>query len=390
MERSIQRQNQRQAQRTRGRREPYYFDYNLLFLIIFVIGFGLIMLYSATAFSASLQESNPAYYLKKQAVFSIGGLFVMLFFILSGNVWLRKLSGLIYIGAMGTVLLLLTPLSTSSHGASRWLALGPISFQPAELVKIAIIILMADLICRIGKGIGKKQGFFLLFGIVCVSAGAVFIISENLSSAIIIGAIGLVMIFVAHPRYKSFVITAVIFIALVVIFVVWLSPILAKGENGFRIGRIEAWKNPELYKDGTAYQTLNGLYAIGSGGIFGKGLGKSAQKLIIPEVQNDMIFTVICEELGIFGAVAVLLLFLLILYRMVIIAKNAKDRFSALLVVGVTAHIAVQVICNVAVVTKLIPNTGVTLPFFSYGGSATICLLAEMGIVLGVSRQNNS
>lgn len=381
-------ESQRQMQKTKGRREPYHFDYNLLFLIIFVIGFGLIMLYSATAFSASLQESNPAYYLKKQAFFSVAGLFVMLFFIITGNAWLRKLSGLIYLGAMGTVLLLLTPLATSSHGASRWLALGPVSFQPAELVKIAIIILMADLICRIGKGIVTKQGILLLLGVIGLSSLAVFIISSNLSSALIIGGIGVIMLFVGHPKYKLFIISALVLIVFVVVFVIWIAPLLAG--SGFRIDRIEAWKNPELYEDGTAYQTLLGLYAIGSGGIFGKGLGKSAQKLIIPEVQNDMIFSVICEELGIFGAVLVLLLFLLILYRMVIIAKNAKDRFSGLLVVGVTAHIALQVIINMAVVTKLIPNTGVTLPFFSYGGSATVCLLAEMGIVLGVSRQGKS
>lgn len=375
----------RRQQKRRGRKEPYYFDYNLLFLLIFVIGFGLIMLYSATAFSASLQESNPAYYLKKQMVFSMAGLVVMLFFIITGNQWLRKISGLIYLGAMGTVLLLLTPLATSSHGASRWLGLGPVSFQPAELVKIAIIILMADLICRLGKGIVTKQGLLLLLGVIGLSAGSVFIISSNLSSALIIAGIGVIMLFVGHPKYKLFIISAVAVAVFAVVFVLWISPMMAG--SGFRIERIEAWKHPELYEDGTAYQTLLGLYAIGSGGIFGKGLGKSAQKLIIPEVQNDMIFSVICEELGIFGAVLVLLLFLLMIYRMILIAKNAKDRFSGLLVVGVTAHIALQVILNMAVVTKLIPNTGVTLPFFSYGGSATVCLMAEMGIVLGVSRQ---
>lgn len=370
----------------KGRRTPYYFDYNLLFLIIFIMAFGLIMLYSATAFSASMQASDPSYYLKKQLIFSIGGLMVMAFFIFSGNRWIRKLSVLIYAGSIGSVLLLLTPLGDSSHGATRWIRIGSIGIQPAELVKIAIIILMADLICRIGRGIATRQGIGLVIGISTVSAGLVYVISQNLSSAIIIFAIGFIMFFVAHPRYKGFVLLGILGIGLVLLLVFVISPILVKSGGSFRIDRIEAWKNPEQYADTTGYQTLQALYAIGSGGVFGKGLGKSAQKLIIPEAQNDMIFSIICEELGIFGAVAVLLLFLLILYRMVLIAKNAKDRFSALLVVGVTAHIAIQVLFNIAVVTNLFPTTGITLPFISYGGSATICLLAEVGMVLGVSR----
>lgn len=380
-----QMQNQRQTQR-RGRRVPYHFDYNLLFLLLFVIGFGLIMLYSATAFKSSIGASDPAYYLKKQAFFTVLGLFVMLFLIFFKTEWIQKVSLLIYLGAMGTVLLLLTSLASSSHGASRWIALGPVSFQPAELVKIAIIVLMADLISRMGRKIVTRKGILLLLGIIGATCLLVFVISSNLSSALIIGGIGVVMLFVAHPKYKGFIIATVLGMILVTVFVIWFSPMLMKVD--FRFDRIEAWKNPELYEDGTGYQTLLALYAIGSGGIFGKGLGKSAQKLIIPEVQNDMIFSIVCEELGIFGAVMVLLLFLMMIYRMVIIAKNAPDRFSGLLVVGITAHIALQVLINTAVVTKLIPNTGVTLPFFSYGGSATLCLLAEMGIVLGVSRRS--
>ena len=156
--------------------------------------------------------------------------------------------------------------------------------------------------------------------------------------------------------------------------------------SDFRLRRLAVWLNPEQYADSLGYQTLQGLYAIGSGGFFGKGLGNSAQKMVIPEVQNDMILTVICEELGVFGVIVVLVLFGMLLYRIIFIAQNAPDMYGSLMVTGIFAHIALQVFLNIAVVTKMIPNTGVTLPFISYGGTSVLFLMAEMGIVLGVSR----
>ena len=370
----------------RAGKVPHYFDYNLLFLIIFIIAFGLVMLYSATAFTASLQEGNPTYYLKRQLVFSVLGLGVM-----TVAAWLptrvfRKLSALALIGAVISVFMLLVPsLSNSSHGATRWLKFGSITIQPAELVKIAVIVFMADLIPRIGRRIKGMPAFVLIGGIGLVLSGLVLIISDNLSSAIIIMGIVIIMYFVAHPRYAPFLLWGAIGAALIAVVVLVVSPKLVN--VNFRFQRIEAWKDPVKYAETVGYQTLQALYAIGSGGLFGKGLGKSAQKLILPEAQNDMIFSIICEELGVVGAIAVLFVFILILYRMLFIAKNSQSRFGGLLVVGVFSHIALQVVLNIMVVTNLFPPTGITLPFISYGGTATACLLLEIGMVFSVCRE---
>lgn len=367
-------------------RVPHYFDYNLLFLIIFIIAFGLVMLYSATAFTASLKEANPAYYLKRQLVFSMLGMGVMVIVMFIPTRIIRKFSVLALIGSILTVFLLLVPsLSSSSHGATRWLQIKGISIQPAELIKIAIIIFMADIIPKIGRRIRGIGAFLLICGIGAVCSGLVLVISDNLSSAIIIMGIVLIMYFVAHPKYLPFVVWGALGAAFVAVIVVVVSPKLV--DVNFRFERIEAWKDPMKYAEGVGFQTLQGLYAIGSGGLFGKGLGKSAQKLILPEAQNDMIFSIICEELGVVGAVAVLFVFVLILYRMLFIAKNSQSRFGGLLTVGVFSHLALQVVINVMVVTNLFPTTGITLPFISYGGSATVCLLFEMGLVFCVSRE---
>jgi len=213
-------------------------------------------------------------------------------------------------------------------------------------------------------------------------------ITSNMSSAIIIMGIAILMLFVASPDYKKFIIMAlgVIAAAAVVVFVIVN---MANGDGlDFRGERILAWLDPEAYADGKGFQTLQALYAIGSGGIWGKGLGQSMQKLgFIPEAQNDMIFSIICEELGLFGAVAIILMFIMLIWRLMVIANNAPDLFGALLVVGVLGHIAIQVILNIAVVTNTIPNTGISLPFFSYGGSSVMFLLIEIGLVLNVAKR---
>lgn len=372
------------GKKKRGR-VPHYFDYNLLFLIIFIIAFGLVMLYSATAFTASLNENNPTYYLKRQLSFSILGLVVMAFVTFIPMNWIKKLAPFITLLSVLSVFLLFVPgLTSTSHGATRWLRFGPVSIQPAELVKIGAIVFMAYILPTIRKRIVGRNAFLLCMGIGFVLAAPVMFISDNLSSAIIIFGIVAIMYFIAHPKYAPFMLTVLVGAALVFLLVFVISPKMV--DVNFRFRRIEAWKNPAAYADSTAYQTLQALYAIGSGGLFGKGLGKSAQKLIIPEAQNDMIFSIVCEELGVVGAIAVLFVFVLILYRMLIIAKNARGRFESLLVVGVFTHIALQVVLNVMVVTNIFPNTGITLPFISYGGSATLCLLAEIGLVFNVCR----
>ena len=201
---------------------------------------------------------------------------------------------------------------------------------------------------------------------------------SNLSTAVIIIGISVCMLFVASPKYLQFIIVAVAVVVFAVAFVM-----LA----GYRSTRIEAWLHPETAGTDAVFQTMMGLYAIGSGGLFGKGLGESLQKLgNVPESQNDMIFTIICEELGLFGAICLILLFILLIWRMMVIANNARDLYGSLLVIGVMSHIAIQVILNIAVVTNSLPNTGVILPFISYGGTSIIFLMAEIGLVLSVSR----
>lgn len=208
-----------------------------------------------------------------------------------------------------------------------------------------------------------------------------------MSSAIIIFAIAFLMLFVATPEYKRFILIGLAGAAGAAAVVAIIVNASDPGTGGFRGERILAWLDPEAYASGKGFQTLQALYAIGSGGIFGKGLGKSMQKLgFIPEAQNDMIFSIICEELGLLGAIAVILLFVILIWRMMIIANNSQDLFGALLVVGVMGHISVQVILNIAVVTNTIPNTGVSLPFISYGGSSVMFLLIEIGLVMSVAR----
>ena len=279
-----------------------------------------------------------------------------------------------------------TPLGKTVNGARRWIRLpGGLSLQPAEFTKIAVILFIAYAICLLGQKAKKWDGIkILLFYGIIAFLGA-YKLTDNLSTAVIILSITVVLIFVVHPKTKPFV-TGVIAAGIVgIIGIIFLKYTLAESDN-FRMRRIIAWLNPEANADTDSYQFLQGLYAIGSGGFFGKGLGNSTQKLhAIPEAQNDMILAVICEELGVFGAILVLCLFAFMLYRLLFIARNAPDLYGSLIATGIFAHIALQVTLNIAVVTGLMPTTGVTLPFISYGGTAIVILLAEMGIALGIS-----
>ena len=291
-----------------------------------------------------------------------------------------------YVVSLILIALVLSPLGVEVNGARRWLNLG-MSIQPAEIAKLAMILFLATFICKMGRNIRTSRGFLTVIGVSLPHVFCIWKITNNLSSAIIVLGIAILMLFVASPQYKPFFIIGGIG-ALAVIGVIFGVKQLQSIEGlDFRFARIMAWLDPEAYASGKGFQTLQALYAIGSGGIFGKGLGQSIQKLgFLPEQQNDMIFSIICEELGLFGGIAVILIFLLLIWRLMIIANNASDLFGALLVVGVLGHIAIQVILNVAVVTNSMPNTGVSLPFISYGGSSILFLLIEMGLVMSVAR----
>ena len=379
--------------RKKGTRKTseYYFDYSLVFIVLFLLGFGLIMVYSASSYEASISEKlnyDAAYYLKKQLQSTLIGIVAMIVVSRIPYHFWERFAVMGYAVSVILILLVLTPLGYEANGARRWLRVG-ISIQPAEIAKLAMILFLASFICKLGKGIRSRKGFLLVLGIPLPICALVWFITENMSSAIIIFGIAFLMLFVASPDYKPFVIIGAIGVAVVGVAVFALTQLDAS-QLGVRGARILAWLDPEAYASGKGFQTLQALYAIGSGGIFGKGLGQSMQKLgFLPETQNDMIFSIVCEELGLFGGIAIILMFLLLIWRFMIFANNASDLFGALLVVGVLGHIAIQVILNIAVVTNTIPNTGISLPFISYGGSSVLFLLIEIGLVLSVARGIN-
>lgn len=380
---NVSREKRRSRRSTRNR-NVNYFDYSFLFVIIFLICFGFLMLYSASSYSAQLKYGDSVYFLKKQILASGIGVGAMMFCTFTDYRWWQKYINWLYFGSIVSIFLVLTPLGLEFNGARRWIGVGSLSIQPAELVKMVVILTMAHMISQNSKYLKnwKVMLKILVYALIC--AGLVAVVTSNLSSAIIIFGIAVVMLFVASPQYKIFVAVAAGSVGLIAAFI---GIGLITGE-AFRISRVMVWLEPEAYADSGGYQILQGLYAIGSGKIFGKGLGQSIQKLgFIPEAQNDYIFTIICEELGVVGAVAVIMLFVFLIRRMVVIAGNAPDLFGSMVVVGVMAHISIQVVLNIAVVTNSIPNTGVTLPFISYGGTSVLFLMSEMGLVLSVSRR---
>ena len=374
----------------RKQNEKDYYDYNLIAVIILLIGFGLVMLYSTTAYRAGIRFSDDMYFLRKQAVFAAFSILVavLLSFVDYHILW--KLSGVIYVLSLLLLFVVrFTPLGLRINGAKRWLSLGPLSFQPSEACKVAVIVFVPMLIIRMGRSFRELKGCIMPIAAGGIQALAVFVLTSNLSTAFIIFCITAVIVFVAHPQTGKLMLIAAGCAAVAA--VVLMAIIFSGGKGGFRSMRIMVWLRPEEYASQGGYQIMQALYAIGSGGLFGKGLGNGIQKLsAVPEAENDMIFSIICEELGIFGGVIVILLFIYLLYRLLFISQNAPDLYGSLMVTGVFAHIAVQVIMNICVVTNVIPTTGVTLPFVSYGGTSLFFLMMEMAIALSVSRRIHS
>lgn len=375
----------RKGRRTRGQQEVF-FDYTLLFIVLFLLGFGLVMLYSTSSYDASLQYGDSAWFLKKQVTATVLGLAAM---IIVANIPYHFWERFATLGYLVSIILILLviPFGVEANGAKRWLNIAGISLQPAEVAKVGMILFLASLVCRMGRSIRTGKGFMMVLLVPMPICGLVYGVTENLSSAIIIFGIAIMMLFVASPEYKRFILIGLSGLAVAALGVFLIVNAASSDGMNYRGVRVLAWLDPEAYASTGGFQTLQALYAIGSGGIWGKGLGMSMQKLgFLPEAQNDMIFSIICEELGLFGAAAVILLFVLLIWRFMVIANNAPDLFGAMLVVGVMGHIAVQVILNIAVVTNTIPNTGISLPFISYGGSSVLFLLAEIGIVLSVGK----
>lgn len=368
-------------------RKGTFFDYSMLIIVLFLVVFGLVMVYSTSSYSAMIKTGDSAHYFKNQmraTAIGLVGMFAVT--VIDYHIW-YKFKWIAYIGSLISVALVLTPLGMEFNGARRWIGVAGFSVQPAEIVKLAIIIMLAAFISYSGnkmKSFRNNLVFCLMAGI---AGGMIFIITKNMSSAIIILGIAYVMLMIGNSKPRWLIIATVVGLLAVVAFLIYFFGNVSSAEH-FRFRRLLAWRNPENYASNVGMQTLQALYALGSGGFFGKGLGQSIQKLgFLPEAQNDMVFSIICEELGLFGGICLILLFMLLIWRFMVIANNAPDLFGSMLVVGVMAHISIQVVLNVAVVTNLIPNTGVTLPFISYGGTSVLFLLVEMGIVLNVSRQ---
>ncbi|MGI6021376.1 MAG: FtsW/RodA/SpoVE family cell cycle protein [Lachnospiraceae bacterium] len=364
-----------------------HYDYNLIAIIVLLMCFGLVMLYSTSSYSAQVAYGNDMYYFAKQAVISVLslGFAVGISFIDYHRLW--KLSFVLYISSIIMMILVKTPLGYASHGARRWLNLGPIRIQPAEFAKLAVIIFIPVLIIKIGKNFHGLKAPLIVIAAGGLSSLSAFIFTENLSTAIIIFAITCIIVFVAHPKTLPFIL-ALAGCILVFGIIVLVVNLTASTGGSFRLVRILTWLHPETYQNSGGWQIIQGLYALGSGGFFGKGLGNSTQKLgFVPEAQNDMIFSIVCEELGVFGGLLLIVLFIYLMYRLFYISQNSKDLYGCLMASGIFAHIALQVILNIAVVTNLIPTTGITLPFISYGGTSIVFLMIEMGIALSVSRQ---
>lgn len=380
----------RKVLREGTRKKIEYFDYNLLAVLIFIICFGLIMLYSASAYNSQAANNGDGMYLfRRQAMVTAGSFVVMLVISkIDYHLYAPFAKIIYYISIFLMVLVRWSPLGIEANGSKRWLGIKdtPFQMQPSEVAKIAVIIFIPYIICQLGKYLKTSAGMTRVLVYGGVASFSVFFFTDNLSTAIIVAGIVCGMIFVAHPKTKPFIKIAVGGIVAVGIFLVIILVQLSSSEN-FRIQRVVTWLQPDKHMAEGGYQVMQGLYAIGSGGFWGKGLGNSVQKLsAIPEVQNDMILAAICEELGIFGAIVILILFGMLLYRLMFIAQNAPDLYGSLIVTGIFTHIALQVILNIAVVTNLIPTTGITLPFFSYGGTSILFLMSEMGLALGVSR----
>nr|WP_315033199.1 putative peptidoglycan glycosyltransferase FtsW [uncultured Lachnoanaerobaculum sp.] len=366
-----------------------FYDYSLIFIILFLLVLGLIMIYSASSYTADLKFKNSAYFVNKQLIFVVAGLILMIFVsIVPYQVWI-KLSKLIYVVATALVGAVLV-IGRDANGARRWINLFGIKFQPSEFVKVAIIIFSSYYLVKYkndlhstDRKVAEKKLWFL-FGVIFVPT--VLVMVENLSTSIIIFLIAFCMSFLGTSNKRLHTVGAIAMGVILFFSKPFVKLIYERGARDYHLTRLLVWAEPEKFSRDGGYQVIQGLYAIGSGSFFGKGLGQGMQKFFLPESQNDMIFAIIVEELGLFGAGLIMGAFVFLIYRMIKISFSVTDPEGVYLVVGILIHLSLQVILNIAVVTGVLPNTGVSLPFISYGGTSILVLLGEMGIVLSVAR----
>ena len=361
-------------------------DVPFCLLIVVLLAIGITMMFSASYPVAYFEDGDSYYYLKRQLIFALIGIVVMLAVSYFDYHHYHRFSAVILGGSYFALLLVLV-LPGQEGGVHRWINLGPIGIQASEISKFAIILFLAhwgsryyDRMDTLKYGVAPGVG-------VLISTAFLLLLEPHYSCIVIISLLTVIMLFLSGIKIKWLAIAA---LALTVIIVIlWSTGMLT-----YAMERMDGWGQALEYKNETqwqqTWQTRNSLYAIGSGGLFGSGLGQSRQKyLYLPEPQNDFVFAIVCEELGLVGAVVILMIFALLVWRGVVISLRARDRFGKLLGIGLISHIGLQVILNILVITDWLPNTGISLPFFSYGGSSLLMLMFEMGVILSVSRSSN-
>ena len=357
-------------------------DTTFLIIVVLLLCFGTVMIFSASYAFAESRFGNSMYFVKKQTVWALLGIAAMIFFSYIDYGFLRKMTLPIF--AVSYLLLwcvFIPGIGVSAKGARRWVALGPLQFQPSDVMKFALVLFLAFYIAYAPERMKKfKYGILFPAAVIILVCGTT-ILEHHVSGAVILFLIGVVMILLSGASAKWLAGISGSAAALVCVIVFFTD---------YAKKRVDAWLHPENFLQGSGWQPYQSLLAIGSGGIFGVGLGNSYQKqLWLPEPQNDFIFAIICEELGLIGGLTVIALFILLMWRGFVIAKRAPDTFSSILVMGLVSKVGIQALLNIAVVTATIPTTGIALPFFSYGGTALVMQLAEMGIVLSVSRYSS-
>lgn len=389
------RERERRASSGRGKRKINFsllnigkgLDVPFVLLIFVLLAIGITMMFSASYPVAFYENNDSYYYLKKQLLFAAIGLAVMLAVSFIDYHYYHRFAAIILaISYVALILVLILP--AQAGGVHRWIGMGSFGIQASEISKFAIVLFMAHWGSRYYDRMGTLKYGVLPGAAVLVSTAALLILEPHYSCIVIIALLTVIMMFVSGIKIKWLAVAAIGLVA--VILLLWVTGLLT-----YAMERLDGWGqalNEDLDRDmwNATYQTRNSLYAIGSGGLFGLGLGQSRQKyLYLPEPQNDFIFAIVCEELGLVGAVVILLIFALLVWRGIIISLRARDRFGKLLGIGLTSHIGLQVILNILVITDWLPNTGISLPFFSYGGSSLLTLMFEMGVILSVSRTSN-
>lgn len=370
----------RSRMRLRDIINPYPFrgiDYTVLIIVLILVMFGLVMVFSSSYYYAMTEPkfNDKFYFFSRQLRWAIVGLVAMVMCMSINTEFFRRVSVLAYVAIIG-ILVAVLAIGVATKGSQRWLEILGTSFQPSEFAKFIIIIFMSGFVI---KHRNLLNGNFIMF-IKCalpVIVAAGLIAMENLSTGIVVMVVGLMIMFVSSKKVMNFVVFVVVgFIGFVIM--VAIEP--------YRRARIMGWLDPWSDTIDNGYQIVQSLFAVASGGLFGLGIGQSRQKTFIPESYNDIIFAIICEELGLVGAIVVILLFLILIWRGIKIAMNARDKYSSYAATGIITMIAVQVIINIAVVTNTMPNTGMPMPFISYGGTSLVVTMASMGLLLNISR----